>query len=95
MVKVDFNEKPTLLGEGMVFRTPSESRAGLFHFTFKLRYGGFVCTCESWQYRGSCKHVLVAQTDSPEAQEIQKRWRQEQQNRLTPRAGGPDPHDMH
>lgn len=73
-MRVDFSDQ-RLLGEAIVFRSPSTSRVGMFHYTFKLRYGGFLCTCESWQYRGHCKHVQAAQTDSPEAQEIMRRWR--------------------
>jgi hypothetical protein len=44
-----------------VYRTPSESRQGKFHFTIldltshDPKYP--MCTCEGYQYRGKCKHA--------------------------------------
>lgn len=72
-MKVNFSS--AFLGEAIVYRSESESRLGMFHFTFKLRYGGIVCTCEGWQFQGHCKHATNLQLDSPEAQRIQRRWR--------------------
>jgi len=95
-----------ILGEAIVMRTESESRPGLFHYTFKLRRAGIICTCEAWQYRASCKHALNMPLDSPEALKIEAQWRKQDREeaeakaappfeRYTERAGGPDPHDMH
>lgn len=43
-----------------VFRTPSGSRQGKFHFTVYSDTGGAMCTCEGFQYRGKCKHIETA-----------------------------------
>lgn len=66
-----------ILGEAIVMRTESESRPGLFHYTFKLRRAGIICTCEAWQYRASCKHALNMPLDSPEALKIEAQWRKQ------------------
>jgi hypothetical protein len=54
-MKIDFTS--SFLGEAIVWRTESTSRPGMFHYTMRLRLGGFICSCESWQYRGTCKHT--------------------------------------
>ena len=72
-MKINFVEAKSL-GEAIVFAYESETRPGLFHYVFKLRHGGVVCTCEGWGFRGHCKHVELVPLDSPEAQKIQRRW---------------------
>ena len=74
--KVNFESQPTFLGEAIVFRSESESRPGLYHYTFKLRRGGVICTCEGWQFQGHCKHVVDLPLDEA-AQDIMKQWRLE------------------
>jgi hypothetical protein len=72
-MKINFNSAQ-LLGEGIVFRWESESRPGTFHFTFKLRHGGVVCTCEGWQFRGYCKHVMNVPLDTGSVTDIMREW---------------------
>jgi hypothetical protein len=71
-LKVNFT--PTqMVDQAIVFRTPSETRQGVMHYTFKLRHGGIVCTCEGWQFRGTCKHAT--NLDLSECGEILAEWR--------------------
>jgi len=75
MVRVNFTPDATFLGEAIVYRVESTTRPGLFHYTFKLRNGGVVCTCEGWQFQGHCKHVVSLNLEA--AQDILKHWRLE------------------
>ena len=73
-MRIDFNVKPKFVGEAIVFRSESESRPGLAHFTAKLRGGGVICSCEGYQFRGTCKHATSIPLDD-EAQKILTSWR--------------------
>ena len=80
MVKVNFNPVPNYLDEAVAFRVESESRPGTYHYVFKLRHGGVLCTCEGWQFRGYCKHVQVVPLDAEAPQRVMRRWRHEDQD---------------
>lgn len=46
------------VGSGTLWRTPSGSRQGKFHFTLVKDDGSYpMCTCEGYSYRGRCKHT--------------------------------------
>ncbi len=49
-----------LYSNARVFRTPSGTRQGKFHFTICNDLGDVMCTCEGYQYRGKCKHIDTA-----------------------------------
>jgi hypothetical protein len=70
-MKVNFNT--TVLGEAIVWRSESDTRPGLFHYTFKLRHGGMVCSCEGWQYNAFCKHLERAPVEAIER--LMANWR--------------------
>jgi hypothetical protein len=69
-MKIDFVSN--FLGEAIVWRTESQSRPGMFHYTSKLRAGGIVCSCEGWQYNGYCKHMENLPAEKVEA--AMKAW---------------------
>jgi hypothetical protein len=43
--------------DAKVYDFPSETRAGVVH-QVTVSKSGARCTCEGWQYRQSCKHVM-------------------------------------
>jgi hypothetical protein len=58
-VKVNFRtfEKLSLDGIDRMYRCPSASRPGLWHFVIVYNDGrGVQCTCEGFMYNGNCWH---------------------------------------
>lgn len=47
--------------QAIVYRVPSGSRPGHYHYTIVPEDGEIVCTCEGYMYRSKCKHVNRAQ----------------------------------
>ena len=80
-MKLNLNPS-TLLGEAIVYRTESDSRPGLFHYTVKLRHGGIVCSCEGWQNHGICKHVQKLPLDNQAALDIMSDWHHQDRREL-------------
>jgi hypothetical protein len=75
-MKVTFAKKPELIGEAMVWFTPSESESGIMHYTIKYKDYGIVCSCKGWQFRQTCKHTEALDIDDQEVRDIMQRWRQ-------------------
>ena len=47
------------IGTAKVYRYPSASREGRHHYVMVFdNSNGVQCTCEGWQYTGSCRHIL-------------------------------------
>jgi len=57
MVKVVGTRSLERLGECTVFRSPSESRPGLFHLTVVHSNGSIRCSCEGFCLQGHCWHI--------------------------------------
>jgi hypothetical protein len=55
---------PESIEGALVFKTPSNSRAGMFHYTIvaRQREGGFfeMCSCEGARYHKRCYHLDYA-----------------------------------
>ena len=49
--------KPKLLPQGRVWRTPSSTRPGLYHYTFELCGMDTFCTCEGFSFNEKCRHM--------------------------------------
>lgn len=43
-----------------VYRAPSSSRAGLYHYTLVYEDGSVDCTCEGWRLNAKCWHTTLA-----------------------------------
>jgi len=57
VVKVVGTRALERLGECTVFRSPSESRPGLFHLTVVHQNGSIRCSCEGFCLQGHCWHI--------------------------------------
>jgi hypothetical protein len=45
------------MGKARVFKSPSSSRPGLFHYTLLFDTGTAECSCEGYSYNQHCRHI--------------------------------------
>jgi len=49
-----------------VYKFPSQSREGLYHYVFVFGDGrGVQCSCEGWQYHRNCRHIHEVPYENP------------------------------